>query len=110
VSLEVALNAFAAAHADGAVVLDVREPAEYVDGHVPGAQLVPLAHLPHRLAELPTGRPVYVVCESGGRSATAAQWLRTNGVEAYSVAGGTAGWTAQGRPVVRGPRADESAA
>jgi rhodanese-related sulfurtransferase len=49
---EVDLAAFAAAHAGGAVVIDVREPDEYLSGHVPGAQLIPLGRLPLRLANL----------------------------------------------------------
>ncbi|HET8766090.1 MAG TPA: rhodanese-like domain-containing protein, partial [Pedococcus sp.] len=49
---EVALDSFAAAHADGATVIDVREPGEYVGGHVPGAVLVPMGQLPSRVSEL----------------------------------------------------------
>ncbi len=107
---EIDLQTFAAAHADGAFVLDVREPHEYVAGHVPGAQLLPLAHVHARLADVPKGEPVYVICASGNRSKTAASWLRAAGIDAVSVAGGTGGWTGQGRPVVRGARANESAA
>ncbi len=107
---EVDLQAFAAAHADGAFVIDVREPFEYVGGHVPGAQLMPMGQVPQRVAELPTSEPVYVICASGNRSLTVSSWLRSRGVSAYSVAGGTGGWRAQGRPVVRGAHADESAA
>ena len=40
---EIDLDSFATAHAAGGYVIDVREPDEYVDGHVPGARLVPLA-------------------------------------------------------------------
>lgn len=107
---EVDLQAFAAAHADGAFVIDVREPFEYVSGHVPGAQLMPMGQLPHLVAELPTSETVYVICASGNRSLTVASWLQGRGIAAYSVAGGTGGWLAQGRPVVRGSHADESAA
>jgi rhodanese-related sulfurtransferase len=46
VVLEVDLDAFAAAQAGGALVIDVREPHEYASGHVPGARLVPLHSLP----------------------------------------------------------------
>jgi hypothetical protein len=46
VSLEVDLDAFAVAHACGAVVIDLREPYEYASGHVPGARLIPLGSLP----------------------------------------------------------------
>jgi rhodanese-related sulfurtransferase len=107
---EIDLQAFAAAHADGAFVLDVREPAEYVEGHVPGTRLIPLAQVLARRAELPPGERVFVICASGNRSRSATDWLHASGVDAVSVAGGTSGWVAQGRPVVRGPHASESAA
>lgn len=107
---EIDLSSFAAAHADGALVLDVREPVEYVEGHVPGAVLLPLAQVLARAAELPRGETVYVICASGNRSKSAADWLRSVGVDAVSVAGGTGGWRRQGRPVVLGPHANESAA
>ena len=99
---EVDLATFAAAHADGAVVIDVREPYEYVAGHVPGARLVPLARLPHHAGELPAREPVYVICASGNRSWTAAQFLAGRGIDAKSVIGGTGDWMARGLPVVRG--------
>jgi rhodanese-related sulfurtransferase len=107
---EIDLQTFAAAHADGALVVDVREPSEYSAGHVPGAQLLPLAHVHTRIGDLPKGEPVYVICASGNRSKTAASWLRAAGIDATSVAGGTGGWTGLGRPVVRGAHANESAA
>lgn len=96
------LVAFAAAHADGAVVIDVREPCEYIAGHVPGARLIPLARLPQHAGELPAGEPVYVICASGNRSWTAAQFLSGRGFDARSVMGGTGDWGARGLPVVRG--------
>jgi rhodanese-related sulfurtransferase len=104
VSLEVDLDAFTAAHAGGALVIDVREPFEYVGGHVPGARLIPLASLPHHAADLPGGQPVYIICASGNRSWTAARFLAQRGVDARSVAGGTQEWEARGLPVVRGGR------
>lgn len=107
---EIDLYAFAASQADGAFVVDVREPREYLDGHVPGAVLMPLAQVLARQAELPRGETVYVVCASGNRSGTATDWLRSRGVDAVSVAGGTSGWISQGRPVVRGAHASTSLA
>ena len=103
---EVDLVAFAAAHADGAFVIDVREPHEYVAGHVPGARLMPLGRLPHHAGELPAGEPVYVICASGNRSLTAAQSLARHGIDARSVRGGTGGWQARGLPVIRGAQAN----
>jgi rhodanese-related sulfurtransferase len=100
---EIELEQFAVARAgDGALVVDVREPEEFRGGHVPHARPLPMAELPWRIAELPTDRPVYVVCRSGRRSARAAAWLRSRRVEAYSVRGGTAAWIAAGHPVSRG--------
>lgn len=99
---EVDVHTFAAAHADGALVIDVREPYEYVSGHVPGARLMPLDVLPLQGRELPAGQPVYVICASGNRSLTAAWWLSGIGVDAWSVAGGTTAWMSAGLPVVTG--------
>jgi rhodanese-related sulfurtransferase len=107
---EIDVNGFAAGVADGAAVIDVREPYEYVAGHVPGAELMPMSRVHARLADLPRGERVYVICATGNRSKTAAGWLRSAGVDAVSVAGGTTAWQSQGRPVVRGPRASQSAA
>lgn len=99
---EVDLDTFAAAHADGAFVIDVREPSEYVGGHVPGARLVPLGSLPHHATGLPAGPPVYVICATGSRSLTAARFLAARGVDAWSVAGGTSAWVSRGQPIVYG--------
>lgn len=101
-SLEVDVTAFAAAHRDGAYVIDVREPGEYVAGHVPGAKLVPLSLLADRAAELPRERTVFVVCASGNRSLRAASALAAVGVQATSVIGGTSAWRQAGHPVVLG--------
>lgn len=91
----------------GATIVDVREPSEYVAGHVPGATLIPMGQLAARLTELDSGGPVYVVCASGNRSSSMTDFLRHQGFDAYSVAGGTKGWIASGRPAVTGnaPRA-----
>jgi rhodanese-related sulfurtransferase len=101
---EVDLPTFMAAHADGAVVVDVREPDEYLAGHVPGAKLLPMAGVPALLSDLPNDQPVFVICATGNRSLTAAGWMHAAGVDAYSVAGGTSGWIRMGRPVVAGPQ------
>lgn len=99
---EVNVGALAAAVRDGAAVIDVREPEEYVTGHVPGARNVPLATVPLRARELAGSGPVYVICEAGGRSYMAAQALASTGVDAVSVSGGTSEWRATGQPVVTG--------
>jgi rhodanese-related sulfurtransferase len=102
---EVDQDTFAVAHGGGALVIDVREPHEYVAGHVPGAQLVPMRELLFRLAELPQNAPVYVICASGNRSLKAADDLARNGIDAWSVAGGTKAWIRAGKAVIGGARA-----
>jgi rhodanese-related sulfurtransferase len=104
VVLEVDLDAFAEAHAGGAVVIDVREPYEYASGHVPGAKLIPLGSLPAHASGLAGEEPVYLICATGNRSLTAARFLAGRGVDARSVAGGTSRWMARGLPVVSGHR------
>jgi rhodanese-related sulfurtransferase len=101
---EVSLDGFAAAHADGATVIDVREPGEYVGGHVPGALLMPMGQLPSRTTELDRSRTVYVICASGNRSGAMTDYLVQAGFNALSVAGGTSAWASAGRPVVTGQR------
>ncbi|MGI8751531.1 MAG: rhodanese-like domain-containing protein [Acidimicrobiales bacterium] len=101
-SLETDIDTLATAHAQGAIVLDVRQPDEYVEAHVPGAVLIPLGELAARQSEIPGGDPLYVVCAAGGRSLTAAAALVEAGYPAVSVAGGTNGWIAAGHPVVSG--------
>ena len=87
---------------DGIVLVDVREEDEYLDGHVSGAVLVPLATVPDQIGELPTDATVYVICALGGRSARAVEFLRSQGLDAVNIAGGTQGWIDSGRAVVRG--------
>lgn len=103
--LRIDVDRCAAARAAGSLVVDVREPDEYVAGHVPGAMLVPLGQVAARASDLRRGGPVLVICASGNRSLTAAGTLRRLGIEAYSVDGGTKAWIDSGRPTVTGPRA-----
>ncbi|WP_122817945.1 rhodanese-like domain-containing protein [Nocardioides pantholopis] len=86
---------------DRAAVVDVREPAEYAEGHVPGAVNIPMGRLTDRLGELDRDRPVYVVCASGNRSSAMVDVLTAAGFDAVNVAGGTSAWVRSGRPVER---------
>ncbi len=97
---DVTLDEFAAAHATGATqVVDVREPGEYQSGHVPGAASIPMGQLPNRLGEINPSKPVFVICQSGGRSSAMTDVLVHHGFDAHSVTGGTEAWTSSGRPV-----------
>ena len=82
------------------MILDVREPEEYAQAHVPGAINLPQAELAMRLDELPTDRPIAVICQGGLRSLRSAQFLIQAGLShVSSVVGGTSAWQAAGRTV-----------
>lgn len=99
---EIDIDQLAEATEGGVTIIDVREPGEYLAGHVPGAMLIPMGQLPGRTAEIDRAAPVYVVCATGNRSLAMSAFLRRVGFDAYSVAGGTSGWARSGRSVVRG--------
>jgi rhodanese-related sulfurtransferase len=87
---------------DGAVVLDVRDAAEYGAGHLANSRNIPTAELDKRVAELPANKPVVVVCASGSRAARAAAALRKAGrTDVFCLDGGLAGWRQAGLPVVK---------
>jgi rhodanese-related sulfurtransferase len=88
--------------ADGAALIDVRMPDEYAEVRVPGAVLVPLPELPDRIAELPAGDPLHVICRSGARSMRACELLAATR-SVVNVAGGTMAWVESGRPTEHGP-------
>jgi rhodanese-related sulfurtransferase len=73
---------------NGATVLDVREPAEWKMGTLPGAILISQGDIVARVEELPKGRPVLCVCRSGARSANVAMFLSFSGFEAANMSGG----------------------
>ncbi len=87
----------------GDYVLDVRNPDEWEEARIPGVTLIPMEELSERVDEVPTDRPVPVVCRSGNRSLHASSWLRERGVDAINVAGGTLAWIDAGRPFDSGP-------
>ena len=95
---EVTIDDLADAISHGAYVLDVREQEEYDEVHVPGVVLIPLGQLEDRINEVEDGSRVFVICRSGARSLKGADILEANGIDAVSVAGGTLGWVASGRP------------
>ncbi len=74
-------------------LLDVRQPKEYKQSHIPGSRLIPLGELPARLGELDRRKPVIAYCAVGGRSKAAAQFLAGQGFsEVYNLAGGIKAW------------------
>ncbi len=85
-------------------LVDVRQPGEYVKGHLPGARLIPVGELADRLGELDPARPTIVYCGAGVRSRAAASVLERAGFgEVYSMEGGIHSWqglVAEGFPEV----------
>jgi phage shock protein E len=83
-------------------LLDVRETWEYHEGHVRGAQLIPLGELEQRVNEVPRDRPILAICHSGQRSLAAAGYLQQLGYTSVTnVDGGTAAWIERGYPVIK---------
>ena len=88
----------------GAFILDVREPSEWNEFHVPGSTLIPLGSLVARVNELPRDQEIVVVCRSGNRSQTGRDTLRKAGFTSItSMAGGLNAWKSAGLPTVTGP-------
>lgn len=78
---------------DGATIIDVREEAEYIFGHIPNSISIPLGDLESRLSELDKGKKIYVVCRSGNRSDMAASKLAENGfTNVINVVPGMSSW------------------
>jgi rhodanese-related sulfurtransferase len=83
-------------------VVDVRESDEYISGHVPGALHAPLSSLPDFVDLFDTENMTYVICQAGGRSMRACEYLESLGKKVTNVAGGTGAWIAIGNPVTAG--------
>lgn len=95
----------AALQSQGALLIDVRTPGEFVQGHAPGATLIPLDQLQQRLGELRGAhdQPIALICRSGNRSGQAQVILEKAGfTKAVNVEGGMIAWARAGLPVVTG--------
>lgn len=91
-----------ATHGDEALLIDVREPDEFVGplGHIAGAELLPLRELLGTLGAIPRDKPIVTVCRSGARSAQAFVLLKRAGVERVAnLMGGMLRWHEYGLPV-----------
>ena len=88
-----------AEHAD-LQIIDVRRPAEFATGHVPGAINAQLAHLEEALSQFDSQRPTAVLCAGGYRSTAATSVLAQHGfTRLFNVIGGTSAWINAGYPV-----------
>lgn len=110
---EVAVADVPANLADDSVLVDVREPGEFAQGHIPGAVNIPRGVLEFKIHAHPamacqadaalaqTDRPLLIYCLTGGRAALAADSLQQLGFShVSSLAGGIQAWQQAGREVV----------
>lgn len=115
---EVSTDDVAQLNKSEALVIDVREPAEYAEGHIPEAINLPRGVLEFQLSSHPAvaasgcepevalkqlqERPIYLICRSGGRSALAAAALQDMGLsKVFSVSGGMQAWQQENKNVTR---------
>lgn len=87
-----------------ALVLDVRETAEWSTGHIPNARHIALGHLGKHLSEIEKhkDKPVIVVCASGNRSGAGCRLLKQAGFQqVHNLAGGIHAWSDAGLPMTR---------
>ncbi len=84
------------------VILDVRTQAEYDEGHIEGALLIPVQELPDRLDELNNSDELIVYCRTGNRSSSAVDILGEAGFsKVYHISDGITSWISEGYPVVQ---------
>jgi rhodanese-related sulfurtransferase len=83
-------------------IIDVREPNEYAEGHIPGVTLIPLARLLARPQDYIKRDNILFVCAAGQRSAVACEMAAAIGFEdLYNLEGGTTAWARAGLPIER---------
>ena len=83
-------------------IIDVREPAEWMEGHIAGAHHVPMLEAVRRRDELAPDRPKAVLCAGGLRSSAVISALKRDGLSNFhNVTGGMAAWTKAGYAVER---------
>ncbi|HMX20155.1 MAG TPA: rhodanese-like domain-containing protein [Anaerolineales bacterium] len=84
------------------ILVDVRQPEEFRQGHIAGAKLIPLNELHKRIKELPQGREIICVCASGSRSSSAAKMLAKEGYTVFDLQGGMLAWRHAKLPIQKG--------
>lgn len=89
-----------------ALLIDVREPQEFAEGHIQGSVLVPMGKIPHHAKAIAdAGHPVVVICRSGARASSCAGVLKQQGArEVHVLSGGVLGWQRAGRAVKTGSK------
>ena len=86
---------------DDWVILDIRPPSHYNNGHIEGSLHIPLTQLVERRDEVPKDKKIAVVCAMDTNSAFATAILRMHGYDAWIIKGGVPGWVMAGMPLVK---------
>ncbi|MBW7454430.1 rhodanese-like domain-containing protein [Paenibacillus sepulcri] len=85
------LQLAAGGNLDSDQIIDVREQQEWDYYHLDSSLLIPMNTIPHRLAEIPAGKAVYIICAHGVRSAGVCRYLTEKGYSSlHNVVGGMA--------------------
>ena len=88
----------------GAVLIDVRQPDEYAEGHLSGARLLNVldeATFEAGIAALDKSKPYFIYCRSGRRSHSAAVKMKAIGLNVTDLKGGITAWEAAGKPITK---------
>ncbi|MBG6238834.1 rhodanese-related sulfurtransferase [Mycetocola sp. CAN_C7] len=85
-----------------AAIIDVREADEFRQLRAVGAVSIPMSQFVERSGELPADETLYLICASGVRSASVADYLTGHDYRAVNVEGGTFAWRDAGLPVTEG--------
>ena len=84
------------------LVVDVRQPEEFREGHIAGSKLIPLRELGKRIKELPRDKEIICVCATGNRSRSATKLLIGAGYNAFDMKGGIFMWRRFKMPLKKG--------
>ena len=85
-----------------AVVVDVRDPAEFRQGHITGSRNIPYARLMEQMGELPVDKALIIVCNLGQVAGSAARQLKAKGLNnVYKLEGGLSNWKSLSLPLVK---------
>ena len=90
---------------DDAVVVDVRRPDEYAEGHVKGAIFIPVDDVLSRIDELPKDKKLLFICAQGVRSGLACEMAAAMGIDSenlFNIEAGTPAWVGEGHPTSYG--------
>jgi rhodanese-related sulfurtransferase len=91
-------------NSNDAMVLDVREAADFSSGHLKNAKNIPISSLHDKLGELSgyQSKPILAYCRSGNASGKACRLLKKSGfTDVYNISGGIAGWQEANLPLTK---------